>query len=81
MTRGREELRMGFQEEVEAFAGGFLGRSDNARQLCEELANCTDIMPTETCQYLGVEPGSTYGGGAKEMNARLWEMESEEGEG
>jgi hypothetical protein len=43
MTRGREELRMGFQEEVEAFAGGFLGRSDNARQLCEELANCTDI--------------------------------------
>ena len=34
------------------------------RAIAKDLAGCINLLPTGTCNFLGLKPGSTYGDGA-----------------
>ena len=34
------------------------------RAIAKDLAGCMNLLPTGTCNFLGLKPGSTYGDGA-----------------
>jgi len=46
-------------------------RSDEACQLAAQLADCTDVLPVEYCEMLGLEVGSTFAQAAQSVRVTL----------
>jgi hypothetical protein len=48
---------------------GALDADDRARstELARNLTNCTNPLPSATCEQLGLPPGSTYGCAARRV--------------
>jgi hypothetical protein len=45
--------------------------SEELKRITGELWNCADIMPSETCEAVGVPQGSSYAQGARRLRASL----------
>ena len=44
---------------------------DEACRLAAQLADCTDVLPMEHCEMLGLEPGSTFAQAAHSVSVTL----------
>ena len=45
--------------------------SDQACQIAQQLLECTDLLPVEYCEMLGLDPGSTFAQAACKVRATL----------
>ena len=46
-------------------------QGDAACRLAEQLLECTDVLPVEYCEMLGLETGSTFAEAARKVRVRL----------
>jgi hypothetical protein len=46
-------------------------RSDEACRVAAELADCSDLLPMEYCEMLGLDTGSTFGQAARSVRKTL----------
>jgi len=46
-------------------------QGDQACRIAQQLLECTDLLPVEYCEMLGLDPGSTFAQAARKVRATL----------
>ena len=80
-----DNLKESLLEAIDAFSDWKPGypeptvRSEGIRlpisRLCTALVSCTDVMPDDACQFLGLEAGATYDRGVATFQKKIEEAQ------